>query len=78
MNKMLPDMTPHRMLLDVNGSTKNQISNLVRFNQHIWPFQSWQWRDCLFSTPYGSKDICSPHDEHKSSGPRPVKLCLDK
>ena len=35
-------------------------------------------RLCLFSTPYGSKDICSPHGEHKSSGPRPVKLCLDK
>ena len=45
MNKMLPDMTPHRMLLDVNGSAKKQISNLVRFNQHIWPFQ---WRDYVF------------------------------
>jgi hypothetical protein len=21
---------------------------------------------------------CSPHDEHKSSGPRPVKLCSDQ
>jgi len=35
---------------------------------------------CLAKTRFGSdySQICSPHGEHQSSGPRPVKLCSDQ